>query len=101
MAEQCALARGQRLRASHYPVLIARDRANCFGFSSVSDGNSKQLGHTAIVGAHAVPALPAFATTLRSHGPDSLGDAVQSDRTLHSEAGHLAPTAHDVREQRT
>jgi hypothetical protein len=71
MAEQGAFASGQQLRPTDDAVLLARDRPNCFGFSSVSDGNSKQFAHNAIVGAHAVPTLPAFATTLRSHGPMS------------------------------
>jgi hypothetical protein len=98
MAEQGALARGPQLRPSHDPVLLPRDRANCFGFSSVSDGNSKQFAHNAIVGADPAPAQRAFATTLRSHDPPSLGDAVQSNRTP---VGGRTPTVHDVREQLT
>jgi hypothetical protein len=56
-------------------VMGARPRQAVWGrrrlWSSVSDGNSKQFAHTAIVGAHAVPALPGLATTLRSYGPMS------------------------------
>jgi hypothetical protein len=68
VAEQGAVTRGQQLRPSHDPVLLAHDRANCLGFVPVSGRNPRQFGHTAIVGAHAVPALPGFATTLRSDG---------------------------------
>jgi hypothetical protein len=59
------------LRPGHDPVLLACDRPNCFEFSSVSDGNSKQFAHTAIADNPAVPKQPAPATTLRSDGPHS------------------------------
>jgi hypothetical protein len=71
VAEQGAFTCGQQLRPTDDTVLLTRDRPNCFEFASVSDGNSKQFAHTAIVGARAAPALPGFATTLRSYGPMS------------------------------
>jgi len=56
----------QQLRPTDDAVLLACDRPNCFEFSSVSDGNSKQFAHNAIVGAQPAPAQRAFVTTLRS-----------------------------------
>jgi hypothetical protein len=58
----------QQLRPTDDAALLACDRPNCFEFSSVSDGNSKQFAHTAIVGAHPVPAQRMFAATLRAAG---------------------------------
>jgi hypothetical protein len=51
--------------------LLDGDRANCVGSGSVSGLKSTQFGHTAIVGARAVPALRAFVTTLRSYTASS------------------------------
>jgi len=66
-----AHACGQQLRPRNDAVLRPRNRANCLGLVSVSGSDPNQFAHNAIVGAHAVPALPGFATTLRSHGPMS------------------------------
>jgi hypothetical protein len=49
-------ARRQQLSPTDNAVLLARDRANCIGFSSDSEGNSMRFAHPAIVGARAVPA---------------------------------------------
>jgi hypothetical protein len=91
-------SRGTKLRPRHDPGLIPRNGANCLGLVSVSGSDPNQFAHTAIVGAHAVPALPGFATTLRTHGPPSLGDAVSEQP---HPVGGRTPTAHDVREQLT
>jgi hypothetical protein len=70
---ECAVDRrpadagGQQLRAGDDSVLPRRDGATCPGFVPVSGKKSGRFGHPVIVGAPAVPALPAFATTLRAH----------------------------------